>query len=181
MVTLENKEYVFNYRVVALAVRPSDGHVLMHRTTRYPLWYPPGGRCEMNEASPDAIKREMEEELGFEVQVGRLLYVTEIFYFDEALQKQCHELALYFSVAFVDQSVYEHTGDFTGYEANMPSDMPLIFRWVAPPTPEDPDADRDGFPLFPLFLRSALSGGEPETTRHIVQREPLWHPEKATP
>jgi 8-oxo-dGTP pyrophosphatase MutT (NUDIX family) len=164
MISLEKDNCRFNYRAAGIAVRESDGSVLMHRTEHDLFWALPGGRCEMNEASPDALVREMQEELGVTVRVGRLLFVAEIFFGEE---QACHELGLYFAMGFDDASwVREQAGTFAGYEPN----LPLIYQWVPLPPPDAPNEAVAGFPILPIFLRTALHA-LPETPRHIVHRE----------
>ncbi len=60
-------------------------------TAPQPFWMPPGGGVEFGEHLEEALKREMKEETGMEVQVRRLRYVSEYmklpwhaveFYFD---------------------------------------------------------------------------------------------------
>jgi 8-oxo-dGTP pyrophosphatase MutT (NUDIX family) len=156
----------FNYRVAGVALRESDGYVLMHRTERDPLWALPGGRCEMDEASPDALVREMREELGVTVRVGRLLFIAEIFFGDED-EPRCHELGLYFAMDFPeDDWVYEQTSSFPGYEPS----LPLIYQWIPLPSTDTPDEAVAGFPVLPIFLRTALHA-LPETPRHVIHRE----------
>lgn len=58
-----------------------DGSLLMVRRGREPgkgLWSIPGGRLERGEYIVDAIKREVREETGLEVEVGDLLGILEL-------------------------------------------------------------------------------------------------------
>ncbi len=63
-------------RVVAAVVR-DGGRILITRrrddAERGGLWEFPGGKVEPGEAEPDALRREIREELGCEISVGRLL------------------------------------------------------------------------------------------------------------
>ncbi len=69
---------IFQMRVAGIAFR--NGHVLVHRATHEKFWTFPSGRAEIGERSEETLAREMVEELGAEVSVGRLLWVVENFF-----------------------------------------------------------------------------------------------------
>jgi 8-oxo-dGTP diphosphatase len=63
-------------RVVAAVVRRGDTILLTRRPDRPGRpgqWEFPGGKVEPGEAEPDALRRELREELGCEAEVGALL------------------------------------------------------------------------------------------------------------
>ena len=63
-------------RVVAAVVRRDDAILVTRRrddAERGGLWEFPGGKVEPGESEPDALRREIREELGCAVEVGRLL------------------------------------------------------------------------------------------------------------
>jgi A/G-specific adenine glycosylase len=70
-----------HYDVVAAVTIREDGRVLVARRRQEDmlggLWEFPGGKCEDGETLPDALRREMREELGIEVAVGKELIVVE--------------------------------------------------------------------------------------------------------
>ena len=63
-------------RVVAAVIRAAAGILISRRfaeAERGGQWEFPGGKVEPGEAEPAALRREVAEELGCEVEVGRLL------------------------------------------------------------------------------------------------------------
>jgi ADP-ribose pyrophosphatase YjhB (NUDIX family) len=63
------------------AIVVHDGRLLMVRRGREPargLWTVPGGRVEFGEYITDALRREVEEETGLQVDVGDLLGIFEV-------------------------------------------------------------------------------------------------------
>ena len=66
-----------HYDVTAAVIRRDDGRLLIAQ--RKPeamlggLWEFPGGKCQPGEALPDCLRREIREELGVEIEVGRQL------------------------------------------------------------------------------------------------------------
>lgn len=61
----------------ALILNEKEEILLMKRSSKcknqHGYWQIPGGSVEFNETFQDAIKREVEEELGIEIEVGELL------------------------------------------------------------------------------------------------------------
>ena len=56
-------------------IRDSSGRILLVDPTYKPDWDLPGGMAEANEPPADAVRRELREELGLDLQVGDLLCV----------------------------------------------------------------------------------------------------------
>ena len=73
----ENQAVQFNYRVVGIVIH--NGRVLAHRGEDEGFWTLPGGHAELLEPAALTLKRELREELGIEVEVGRLVWVVENF------------------------------------------------------------------------------------------------------
>ena len=83
----------FSLRVRAIIL---DGdHLLM---VRHPggYYYPVGGRVHMGESSVDAVLREVLEETGVAMEIDRIGFLHENFFFDEKRGMHHHELALYY-------------------------------------------------------------------------------------
>jgi 8-oxo-dGTP diphosphatase len=68
-----NPEYAQKVLASGCIVRDQSGRVLLVKPTYKPGWEIPGGMVEANESPVQACLREAREEIGLEVQIGRLL------------------------------------------------------------------------------------------------------------
>ena len=156
MITLERDNARFSCRVVGVAIE--EGRVLLHRALRDDFWALPGGRAEVLEPSAATLRREMQEELGIDVEVVRLLWLAENFFGYEGLN--VHELGLYFLMQVPhDWPLRTSDESFAGEENH----LPLEFRWF-------PVADLPGMVVYPSFLRTGLQT-LPTTVQHVVHRD----------
>jgi len=156
MIQVDTGTERFIYRVAGVVCH--ENHVLLHRAERDDFWALPGGRCELLEHSAATLRREMREELGFDVQVGRMLWVVENFFPHEG--RNCHELGLYFLMSLPDgcprlDVARTSTGDEEG--------LTLYFQWF-------PLDSLEGLELYPSFLRQELQH-PPESEAHIVHHD----------
>ena len=79
-----------------------DGRVLMDRThhpDRARFYWLPGGGLDPGETSAECLRRELMEEAALEIEVGRLLYVSENLFVESGDYR--HELILYFLAEIV--------------------------------------------------------------------------------
>tara|TARA_Y100001935_G_C17291472_1_gene503595 strand:+ start:838 stop:1263 length:426 start_codon:yes stop_codon:yes gene_type:complete len=63
--------------VVAGVIRKEDKILLGLRpagSSLPDLWEFPGGKIELGESPPEALKRELQEELGIDAEIGKLIY-----------------------------------------------------------------------------------------------------------
>ena len=146
----------FLFRVVGVAIH--DGRALLHRAVSDDFWSLPGGRGKVMEASSAALVREMQEELGMTVRVGRLLWLVENFFTYAGVAY--HEIGVYYLMTLPDDAPHLDTSrTFPGQEDH----NPLIFQWF-------PLSDLPALRLYPLFLRTGLQA-PPEHTQHVVTRD----------
>src|SRR5882757_2368780 len=146
------------FQVRAAAIVLHAGHVLLHRAPGDGFWALPGGRVEVGEESSATIIREMKEELGEEVECGKLLHVAENF-FDLAGRRN-HEIGFYFLVSLAETSVHlDKARSYCGVESH----LNLEFRWFAL-------EDLASINLRPTFLQISLTSN-PLVFSHTVQRE----------
>lgn len=81
------------------AVVHAKGKFLLIRRANEPgkgLWSIPGGLVEVGEKIRDAVKREVEEETGLRVEVGRLIDVLENIVYDENGRVKFHYVLIDF-------------------------------------------------------------------------------------
>lgn len=151
-----HKSTRFKLRVVAVAIH--HGYALLHRLPSDNYWSLPGGTGEVLEPAAETLRREMMEEIGEAVEVGRLLWVAENFF--DLDGESFHEIDFFFSVRFSDGSrVLNLQEPFEGDE----NGSPIIFQWF-------PLDALGGLPLYPTFLRSGLLT-LPAHTQHLVHRD----------
>jgi len=159
MVAFDKEKARFNYRVAGVAIQ--NGRVLLDRNSRNSYWVLPGGHPEMMEPMADALRREVREEIGADVEVVRLLWIMENFFYKN---KDIHELSFYFLMQLPPTSpLLVSDGPFYGKEHG----YTLTFQWF--PLIE---ADLFSLPLYPSNMAAALIQ-LPEATQHLV-----FHDEK---
>jgi 8-oxo-dGTP diphosphatase len=81
-----NNEIHFDGKVAQKAVIQRSGQVLVMRDPREgntALWELPGGRLNENEDPKVGLTREIREELGVEIVVGDVVYITQFFQYSE--------------------------------------------------------------------------------------------------
>jgi len=120
-------------------------------------WALPGGRVEMKEKSEDVLRREMQEELGTDVKVGRLVWVVENFFKDR--DRFYHEIGLYYIMTLPRNASLFNTDKYYSKGGG----VQLIFRLL-------PLSELDNIDLRPTFLRKALQK-MPKHPEHIVWKD----------
>ena len=139
---------LFNLRACGVAI--AGGRVLLHRLRGDPFWSLPGGRCRIDETLPESLVREIEEEVGVTVAVGRLLWAVEYF-FERAGVGSFHELGFYFAIDSPEQLVHNCS----------PVEDSLEFAWFP----------RERLPTVkPEFLAEALANELPRSAGYMTLR-----------
>jgi ADP-ribose pyrophosphatase YjhB (NUDIX family) len=143
----------FHYCVDGVCIHQE--HVLLCSAGQSDYWFTPGGRVELGETSQQALRREMQEELGEDVTVGRLLWIVENLFMIGA--EPTHEVALMYAVTLPPTSPLLHLAHERVTED---AGMTLTLRWF-------PLAKLGELDLRPTFLRTAFQQ-LPQQTTHVV-------------
>lgn len=145
-------------RVAAIIER--DGAILTHRSEQRGVVYYalPGGHLEAGETTVACLERELMEELGLAVTVGRLLYLAEGMFLGGRKQpKPKHELVFYYRTTLREPDV----------EVRSREEPHIYAHWL----PLAGALEQ----LFPMWLRShlpaAAANGWNVPTSHIVADE----------
>ncbi len=84
------------FRPTVYAVILQERQVLLITTRSTGKYYFPGGGIELGERMEDALKREVREETGFDVQIDALLHIEEQFFFHDPTAEAWHALLFFF-------------------------------------------------------------------------------------
>ena len=87
----------------------------------------PGGHVELGEDTDTAVLREMKEELGFEINIDRMVCVVQNF-FKTKESKTFHEIGYYYVVTPKNLSEV-NTDDYIRYENDKGEIKKLEFKW----------------------------------------------------
>ena len=159
MISVATDRASFDVRAVGVAI--ADDHVLVTRGESGHVILP-GGRVELMEHSRSGLVREMREELGVDVTVGRLLWLVENLFLGTGGPH--HALEFYYAIT-LPPALGPAIGSFTHHEEIDGVLWPQTFHWL-------PVAAVMAMDLYPLFLRQALVS-LPDTPGHIVNDERL--------
>lgn len=172
MINVEFERSRFQVRAVAVILDRDEKRVLIHRAEIDDFWALPGGRMEIGETSAEAVVREMREEMGVDVEVDRLLWISEEFF--EYVDVQWHGIAFYHLVRLSPDSSLYNREEWPGIEEFVEdlfvpehlraeiNRLKLIFRW------HDRQQLHD-LNLYPRFLQDRMRS-LPDTPQHIIRR-----------
>lgn len=148
-------EGLLNIRVGGIIMR--DGKLLMVGNDRSDYLYSVGGRIKFGETAEEAIVREILEETGVKMEIDRLGFVHENYFYGDApanLGKLIYEISFFFYMK-VPQDFAPVSESFTDDQSKE------YLKWVS--------LDED-IQMYPTFFRSELQNPE-NTVKHFVTDE----------
>lgn len=139
------------------AIIMKDGKILMVGNGRSNYLYSVGGRIKFGETAEEAVVREVYEETGVKMDVDRLGFVHENYFYGDApsnLGKQIYEISFFFYMKVPN--------DFKPISDSFTEDNCKEFlRWVS--------LDED-ITMYPTFFRTELKNPA-DKVRHFVTDE----------
>ena len=114
MISFDVDGFRFNYRVSGIFVDSKNEKFLTNTVRGLDFIVLPGGRVELGEDSADALKREMMEELGKEIEIVSLKVLSESFFEFEG--RNYHEIQFIYVAKFKDNELEKYDDVFNGLE-----------------------------------------------------------------
>lgn len=146
---------ILNIRVGAIIMKA--GKILMAGNERSNYLYSVGGRIKFGETAKEAVVREVYEETGVKLEVERLGFVHENYFYGDAptnFGKLIYEISFFFYMKV--------PSDFAPVSDSFTEDNCKEFlRWVAPD---------DEIIMYPTFFRTELKAPV-DTVKHFVTDE----------
>lgn len=139
--TIDLEDYKLNVRAAGVIIH--NNKILLHRNTKSNHYALVGGRVAIGEDSENTIKREIQEELGKEIEITG--YVSTIENFFEMKGSKYHEILFVHKVEFTNEE--DKKIDYT--LKNIEGKEHLQYEWI--------ELDKiDEYPLLPQAVKNVL-------------------------
>lgn len=148
-------EGIINIRVGAIILK--DNKVLMVKNNKDNYYYSVGGRIKHGETAIQAIKREVKEELGFDVEIDRLGFICESYFYGtigDDVERLIYEPAFYFYMKVPENFDIQN-------KSFLEDDTPEYLEWVSLDTNEI---------IYPEFFKTELKNPNKEI-KYIIADE----------
>ena len=146
---------ILNIRVGAIIMK--DSKILMIGNEKVDYLYSVGGRIKFGETAEEAIIREVFEETGVVMEIDRLGFVHENYFYGDSssnLDKLIYEISFYFYMSV--------PSDFTPISESFTEDNSKEYlKWVS---------FDENIKMYPEFFRTELRDPK-DTVRHLVTDE----------
>lgn len=124
-IKIDSSEGKFKFRVCGILEH--NNKYLTVRINGNRFYCLPGGHVELDEDTDMAVKREMQEELGYPIKVKKLIAINQNFFKTEE-GKPFHEIGFYYIVEAEDETNV-NPNDYTREELDKGKIQHLEFKW----------------------------------------------------
>ncbi len=124
-ITVDIDDWRLNCRAAGIIIH--NNKVLLHHNTNDTYYALLGGRVKFGENSADAVRREIKEELGKDVEI--MGYISTIENFFELKNKKYHEIMFIHKVEFVNDNDKEIEYTLKNIEGNTEKD--IQYEWIS--------------------------------------------------
>lgn len=124
-IRIDSNEGKFKFRVCGILEH--NNKYLTVRINGNRFYCLPGGHVELDEDTDMAVKREMQEELGYPIKVKKLIAINQNFFKTED-GKPFHEIGFYYIVEAEDETNV-NPNDYTREELDKGKIQHLEFKW----------------------------------------------------
>lgn len=139
--TIELGDYKLNVRAAGIIIH--NGKVLVHRNVNSDHYALIGGRIKIGEDSAETLKREIQEELGKEIEITG--YVATIENFFEMKDSKYHEIMFIHKIEFINEE--DKKIEYT--MKNIEGKDYLQYEWI--------EIDKiDEYPIVPKKIKEIL-------------------------
>lgn len=152
--SIDIEDYKLNIRAGGLIIH--NNKILAHKNINKDHYCIPGGRIELGENSETTIKREIQEELGKDIDILKYLSTIENFFYMN--EKKYHELYFLYRIEFKNEE--DKKIEYTMH--NMEGKDYLQYEWL--------DIDKiDEYNILPECLKDMLKKDNMPT--HVINEE----------
>ncbi len=123
-ILFDQKDWRFSYRAGALLYRGNK--ILLQRSEGDGSYSLPGGHVGLGEFSRPALARELMEETGAAITVGRLCFTVELMFM---WNKPCHQISYYYLAELKDPAALPYD-NFKAYDELGRERVGVEFCWV---------------------------------------------------
>ena len=152
--SIDIEDYKLNIRAGGLIIH--NNKILVHKNINKDHYCIPGGRIELGENSETTIKREIQEELGKDIDILKYLSTIENFFYMN--EKKYHELYFLYRIELKNEE--DKKIEYTMH--NMEGKDYLQYEWL--------DIDKiDEYNILPECLKDMLKKDNMPT--HVIDEE----------
>ena len=149
-----SEEYICDVRTVGVLI--NNGKILVQRDINGNEYALHGGHIKIGETLEDGLIREFKEETGADIKCKRLLWSEECFWAWNG--KQAHNLAFYYLIELVNDTVISDSGEFVSHKDN----CNVVIGWI-------PIEKIQDIIIYPEFLKKEINNLD-KPIQHFVSK-----------